>query len=332
MRLAAAFALCACLTAQAYQDPRPSATTSTSQVTLPDGQEVVLRNIDPVSSNHSKAGEVVQFQVIRAVNIDDLVVIPEHAIAVGRVVNVEHAKLAHHGGKLAVAIQSVQLTNGDYAALRAVESRKERDFGWQDVGAATLIAATLYYLPLTPLYLMAKGEEVNLPAGTRFTAFVDGDVALDRYSLERIVTIPEANPTVATIIVFRGNHDRQPGVEQPISCGKVLMGSLTDTTYLQFAVTPGQYWVYAFPPGVKLTSAQQTSLMVTLTAQAGKTYYLEVELVRGKWGSNVPTLQHADQRSGEEAVFTAVSGTQLPPTQTVGNAQIGARPKGVKLD
>lgn len=39
------------------------------------------------------------------------------------------AKMADQGAHLSVAIESVQLANGDYARLRAVESRKERNFG-----------------------------------------------------------------------------------------------------------------------------------------------------------------------------------------------------------
>jgi hypothetical protein len=329
---AIALLLCACVSTAAWQLPPASRESTATDIVLRDGQEIVLRNIDPISSKHSKPGDVVPFEVIRAVTSDDLVVIPEHAIAVGKIVSAEHANFAHHGGKLAVEIESVQLTNGDYARLRAVESRKERNIGWQDVGAATAIAATLYYMPLAPVYLLAKGDEVNIPPGTRFTAYVDGDVRVDRPSLEAVVTLPETKPDLATIIVFRGNHDRQPGIEQPVSCGRVLVASLTDTTYAQFTVTPGQYWIYAFPPGVKLTSAQQTSLMVALHAEAGKTYYLEVAVVRGKWGVNVPTLQTADQATGKEAVFHAVSGTQLSQTQTLNNPQLGARPKGVKTD
>jgi hypothetical protein len=320
------------LAAKAYQQPTALPATSASIVTLHDGQEVVLRNIDPIASNKSHPGDEVTFEVIRAVGDDGLVVIPEHAIATGKVVSAEHAKLAHYGGKLVVAIESVQLTNGDYARLRAVESRKERNFGWQDVGAATLIAASIYYMPLAPVYLMAKGDEVNIPAGTRFTAFVDGDVRVDRSSLEATVTSPESNPKLATIIVFRGNHDRQPQVAQPVSCGRELVGSLTGTTYVQFLVAPGKYWIYAFPPGVKLSTAQQTSPMVTLTVDAGKTYYVELAMVRRKWGVNVPTLQPAEETLGAQAVFNAATGTQLPAVQTLNDPQLGARPRGVKAD
>ena len=322
-------ALALSLTAQAFQDPTSPRAISNSTVTLHDGQEVVLRNIDSVSSNHSKPGEIVQFEVIRDVSSDGVVVIPEHGIAVGRVVNAEHANFAHHGGKLAVQIESVQLTNGDYARLRAVDSRKERNFGWRDVGAATAIAATIYYMPLAPVYLMAKGEEVSIPEGSRFIAYVDGDVQMGRSSLE-VPTTPESNARTATIVVFRGNHDREAGIEQPVSCGRALVGWLTDTTYIQFAVTPGQYWLYAFPPDVKLTPAQQVSRMVQLNAEAGKSYYLEVTVVRGKWGVNVATLQIASQADGEEAVFDAVSRTQLPQSQTLSNAKLKALPKGVK--
>jgi hypothetical protein len=328
----AVFVVVLSVTAPAYQDSTPPTATPLSQVTLHDGQEVVLRNIDPISSNHSKPGEVVQFEVIRDVDSEGLVVIPQHSIAIGSVMDAKHAQLVHHGGKLAVAIESVRLANGSYARLRALDTRKERNFGWQEVGAATAIAATIYYMPLAPVYLMAKGEDVSIAPGSRFTAFVDGDVTVDRQSLEAVVPIPETNPNLATIVVFRGNSDRQPDFEQPVSCGRVLIGSLTDTTYVQFAVTPGQYWVYAYPPDIKLTPAQQTSRMVALNAEAGKTYYLEAAVVRGKWGVNFSTLQAADETAGKEAVFNSALGTELPPTQTLNNPQLGARPRGVKAN
>ena len=188
-----ALALSACLSATGCQ--QPSALPQTPAIVLPDGQEVVLRSIDPIASNKSQPGEVVTFEVIRAISSDGLVVIPEHAVAVGRVLSAEHAGLAHHGGKLVVAIASVQLANGDYARLRAVESRKERNFGWRDVGGATLIAATIYYMPLAPVYLLAKGDDVNIPPGTRFTAYLDADQS--RLS-GRVWRQPYCRPRVST--------------------------------------------------------------------------------------------------------------------------------------
>ena len=139
LRLLFAVLLCGCLTAHAYwqpaapatppENPSPAAqhaqitqvenlagpTAPAPSVVLREGQEVVLRNVDPIVSNKSKSGETVQFEVIRAISSDGVIVIPEHGIAVGTVLTAEHAKLMHHGARLIVAIESVQLANGEYA-------------------------------------------------------------------------------------------------------------------------------------------------------------------------------------------------------------------------
>src|SRR5208337_92370 len=103
------FSLCLAGAAQQQPDKAQSAADSPSDVVLHDGQEVVLRSIEPIASNKSQAGETVRFEVIRAVSSDGVVAIPPHSIAVGRITSTEHAKLAHHGGKLTLAIESVQI-------------------------------------------------------------------------------------------------------------------------------------------------------------------------------------------------------------------------------
>src|SRR5215469_8036089 len=127
--------LCACLTARAYQQPEtatppdqvpqsrpstqilPSTAASSSeaqppQVVLHDGQEVVLRNLDRVTSAKATTGDQVRFEVIRALSGDGLVVIPEGSIATGTVQSVGKAGLAHHGGHLSVTLDSIRLQNG----------------------------------------------------------------------------------------------------------------------------------------------------------------------------------------------------------------------------
>jgi len=327
-----ALALCACLSATGYQ--QPSALPLAPAIVLPEGQEIVLRNIDLIASNKSKPGDVVTFEVIRAISSDGLVVIPEHAVAVGRVLSAEHAGLAHHGGKLVVAIASVQLANGDYARLRAVESRKERNFGWRDVGGATLIAATIYYMPLAPVYLLAKGDDVNIPPGTRFTAYLDADVTVERASLEAAVLPPEGKHDLATIFIYRGNQDKAAAVQRPVSCGRLYLGSLTGETYLKVSVAPGRYWCYADVPATKLSASQQANEMVVLNVEAGKAYYVAVAFEPGKWKTIVPTIRQVDESVGGEEVFRATSGTvvQLPKTVPKELAKLSVKPKGVKGD
>ena len=321
-----------CLAGPAQQQPdkAQSAADSPSDVILHDGQQVVLRNIEPITSNKSQAGGTVRFEVIRAVSSDGVVTIPLHSIAVGRITSAEHAKVAHHGGKLALAIESVQLANGEFAPLRAVESRKERNFGWHEVGAATAIAATLYYMPYVPVYLLAKGAEVRIAAGTRFTAFVDGDVKLDRSSLGANAPVVDPNSNIATIYVFRGNQDKDPGFEQPVSCGRYYLGNLSDSQYLGFKVPPGRYWIYADSGVTKLSKSQQQSALVTLAVEAGQSYYLEVSRIPGKWKLSTVTLKQVDAALGDEQLFKAQNAQVLPAEQTLHEAKLGAIPKGVK--
>jgi len=321
-----------CLTGPAQQQPdkAQSVADAPSDVVLHNGQQVVLRNIEPITSNKSQAGETVRFEVIRAVTSDGVVVIPLHSIAVGKITSAEHAKVAHQGGKLALAIESVQLANGEFASLRAVESRQERNFGWHEVGAATAIAATLYYMPLLPVYLLAKGEQVRIPAGTRFTAFVDGDVKLDRSRLGANAPVAEMNSNIATIYVFRGNHDKDPGLDQPVSCGRYYLGSLSDSQYFEFKVPQGRYWIYADTPFTKLSKPQKQSALVALTAEAGQSYYLEVSRVPGKWKLSTVTLKQVDAALGDEQLFNAQNAQVLPAEQTLHETKLGALPKGVK--
>lgn len=352
---AAILLLCSVLTARGYQQAvapttpaeGPLLATQTTQaenpagrpapdstVVLRDGQAVVLRNLEQISSKKAQAGEPVKFEVIRAISSEGVIVIPEHAVATGKVLSAEHAKLVHHGGKLSVAIESVQLANGQQARLRAVQSRKERDFGWRDVAATTAIAATIYYLPLAPVYVLAKGDQASMPAGTRVTAYLDGDLAVSRASLEAAGPPPEANPEVATIYIFRGNQDKAPSIEEPVSCGRVAVGTFSGSQYMKFEVTPGRYWCYSQLPAAKLSSAQQAGQLVEINAVAGQSYYLQAALVPVKYGITKPTLQTVDESIGAEEVFKAGSraNTLIQETGTNHPAAISATPKGVKAN
>jgi hypothetical protein len=347
--------LCACLAGHAYQEPEtanprnPSTPSQISPQTLPnsgaddsdtpaaqvvlrDGQQVVLRNLDPITSAKAKAGDHVSFEVIRSVSSDGLVVIPQGSIATGTVQSVGKAGLAHHGGHLSVTIDSLQLPGRKTVRLRAAESRKERNFGWRDVGGAAVLAGTIYYAPLAPVYLLAKGDQASMPAGTRFTAYLDGDLTMDRAGLEAGDPPPGQNPDVATIYIFRGNQDKAPSVEQPVSCGRVSVGSFSGSQYMKFEVTPGRYWCYSQFHTAKLSPTQQAGQLVEIDAAAGQSYYLEVALVSAKHGITKPTLQRVDEKLGAEEVFKADShaDTFIPETGTDHPAAMSAKPKGVK--
>src|ERR1039458_8497615 len=96
---------------------------SASQFVLRDGQHVIMRATQFVSSESATVGQEVQFEVIKPVKLGDLVIIPEHATVTGKVLLAEKKRRMGHGGKLAVAIERVQLVTGQTASLRAIASR-----------------------------------------------------------------------------------------------------------------------------------------------------------------------------------------------------------------
>lgn len=173
---------------------------------------------------------------------------------------------------------------------------------------------------------------MNIPPGTRLTALVDGDVTIDRAGSEAAAPTPEVKGNLATIFIYRGNQDKGPGIALPVSCGKISVGELADSTYVKLDVPAGRYWFYTSVPAVKLAASQQKTQMIVLDAVAGEKYYLEVAYGSARWKTMPSTIRQADKSLGAEEVFKAESrgSVVLPATGTKEFAKLSGRPKGLK--
>ncbi len=82
------------------------------------------------------------------------------------------------GGKLDLNIDYVRLVNGDKVTLRAVKEVK----GGGHTGAMTggMVATAIVFFPAAPFFLFMHGKDVTIPKGIEITAYVDGDIKLDR--------------------------------------------------------------------------------------------------------------------------------------------------------
>ena len=91
----------------------------------------------------------------------------------GKVTEAEHKKSMGRAGKLNIVIESVKMTNGEKAALRAVKDAK----GGGHVGAMTgaIVATSIVFFPAAPLFLFVHGKDITIPSGTEITAYVNGD-------------------------------------------------------------------------------------------------------------------------------------------------------------
>jgi hypothetical protein len=183
--LAALFAFEPCLFAQQAAAPQaaPAANSSAAAVAVkhtPDGR-LVLEDSTPIrmrtrrnlSSADCKVNDQVDFEVLDPVVLDGITVISQGGMAMGKVTEAEHKKSMGRAGKLNIVIESVKMTNGEKAALRAVKDAK----GGGHVGAMTgaIVATSIVFFPAAPLFLFIHGKDITIPSGTEITAYVNGD-------------------------------------------------------------------------------------------------------------------------------------------------------------
>lgn len=163
------------LLASAQDAQQPSAQ---SNFVLEDGTPVKLKLLRALSSTQEKVSDVVEFEVIEEVKVSDIIVIQRGAKAKGVVFEARPAGRIGRTGKLSVKIETVQLVNQEQAALRAVHASPNGSRA-KDVALNTTVAGLLFF-PVAPLFLLQKGENINIPQGTLVTSFINGDHALDR--------------------------------------------------------------------------------------------------------------------------------------------------------
>jgi len=166
--------------------PKPEAATlrQPPAFSLEDGTPVKLRLTSDLSSANAVVGQTVDFRVVEAVRVKDIVVIPEGGIAWATVTEAQHKRHLGRGGKLNVMIDKVRLADGERAPLRAVREAQ----GGGHVGAMTtgMVLTGIVFFPAAPLFLFMHGKDITIPQGTEITAYINGDYALERATFEAL--------------------------------------------------------------------------------------------------------------------------------------------------
>jgi len=139
---------------------------------------VKLRLTRNLSSGSDKKGDTVDFEVVEDVSVDGVLVIPRSGIAWATITEAEPKKRMGRGGKLNVNVDAVRLRDVEKVPLRAVRENK----GGGHVGAMTgaMVATGIVFFPAAPLFLFMHGKDINIPKGTEITAYVMGDILLDK--------------------------------------------------------------------------------------------------------------------------------------------------------
>jgi hypothetical protein len=124
----------------------------------------------------------VDFEVLEDIKVKDVIVVPRGGLALGTVTDAQPKRRMARGGKLDVNIDDLRLSIGEKVPLRAVKEAK----GGSHTGAmtGTMVATAIVFFPAASLFLFMKGKDITIPKGTEITAYVNGDIPLERARFE----------------------------------------------------------------------------------------------------------------------------------------------------
>lgn len=200
--------------AQAAADPaaagQPADKSDTAQIVIPEGTEFKLRLHTGLNSKTSKAGDRVLTTLLDPVSVEDTDVLPKGVRVDGHVGDVKEAGHRGKGGYLTIVFDTVEMPNGEKVAIQGslTEVFSAPGGGSDKVGpegdlkgggashkeqAAMIvapgvlagatgglgpgIAATAGGIALA--YLLPKGKQASLAAGSLIGMRLDRDVTVD---------------------------------------------------------------------------------------------------------------------------------------------------------
>ena len=314
--------------AAAQQASEPTPVTE-SKLVLHDGEPVVMRALERVTSSTATIGQVIRFEIIKPVKVGDLVIIPERAIATAKVIDVEKPKRMGRGGKLSISMEHVQMLDGQFAQLRTVVNRRA---GGKDEMASDMAAtAVLTYglsLPLTPLFLLKHGNDMAISPGDRFQAFIDGDLPLERNAFVAASSSLATQPEVAVLYFFRSMHDTGNVPQASVLCGEALVGVFHEDQFVRLELPPGLYWCRTGQAAFKKTQRLHEKDYLAIRVEAGSTYFVQVQSFRaGKWSVDWDSrLVRVEPAAGAVAVteinYRAESSLDKPSTRDLEELQL----------
>jgi hypothetical protein len=157
-------------------EPQLAARVKPSTLQIPDGTPVEIEAPYTLSSMDFKPEDKISFRVVDAVKIDGVTVIEQGATATGVV---QRSKRGGHWGKAGLFVwtmQTVTAADGSQVPVRATSVRLRGDSKGAKVATAMIITGALMPLiaPVALLHGFKRGENAYIPAGKRYTIFVEG--------------------------------------------------------------------------------------------------------------------------------------------------------------
>jgi len=149
-------------------DPARRVCSATRGCLIREGTEVPLKFASDLSSKTAVENDPVEFLLDDDVKVGQTVVIPKGSHAKAIVSHAHRAGMMGKGGELNIQLEYIAVAD-NHVRLRGTKGRE----GDSKVGAT--VALTVLF---GPIGLIKHGKEVQIPAGTPLTAYVEQDIWL----------------------------------------------------------------------------------------------------------------------------------------------------------
>ena len=152
---------------------------ATTGLNVPKGTVVPLRLLDQVATGSAKGGDPLHFEALRDVVVDGHLLVRAGAPASGEVDSVAKSWKGLEGGQIRIALKQVALADGESLPLDSIF----RSYGG-GVDQTSKLAELGSAVPLldpgsAALMLLAGGQDLALPKGTRMDGYVANPAHLD---------------------------------------------------------------------------------------------------------------------------------------------------------
>ena len=212
----------------------PEATISThtndaDSLVVPDGTPLLIKVVKEFSSSNAKVGDVINFDVVLAVRVDGITVIPKGTALTAKVVSVTSYGRYGKSGHVKIAFEKFSLATGEVAGVRSQHAAKH--------AAETAAQTPLFVIGfITSGYpLLEKGTDQFVAAAETMVVSLSGPLRVSREAAARRQQ-PAAGPAIVYI---------EPRLKTSrLWCGQTLLADETfhPMVYLQLDLNPGTYW------------------------------------------------------------------------------------------
>ena len=142
-------------------------------IIIPDGTPIDLRLAESVSSTQAHVGDVLNFIVVKDVEVGGFTVIQAGTVAHGSITTVKGRRILGIGGRISLKLYTVVSVTGDQVGLRARAEVKGGSRTKLMIGA--MILTSLVFVPAAPVFLLTPGRKSTILKSTEIIAQTDGE-------------------------------------------------------------------------------------------------------------------------------------------------------------